>query len=543
MKKVHFHFPLRSNLFSRSVWVLAALLVGCLNTPDAQAINLSAIYSSACQREIGIVIDADDSKVRILTLEGEVKRINRFNIVYMAYYPVGDLPIPEVKRTGNVELINIKTVYEDEVVDLMTGWMIDAADDRISFLTIDGKETVLDQDDIWDIELIPMHENIKFESSSRKKHAFVHPYPFQYCKGQPGKNAGEYLIYPQHLLEDPIRIKRELDRLKEGYDKLKGFQNDKKYYPKPQVYGNSARLGLWGIYGTRYGGSKQRNNSFIPEIISESSSGPFGFQYVLVTGSALIPSSVHEEPQMNFYYALKADYVHFAIMVDFNRYVIGETNYEWHADDLNEHDHRDNDTFNVSGGFDYGSFTLDLSIWNRIQYGVRSGDYFHENAFNLNKGGITFENRFIKAELQYGFGDDKKKDPIPVPDDANEWEIAYIEAYNAHLAKQPDFETDYLMGRLNLTFFSLSPFNPRYSLIYREIDFRRENNLEGTGAFRYKGSSLTNALYVLYPYDDEISFGGFLSLELLENSYGETGLDDSSSNIFPKGGLNIALIF
>ncbi len=543
MKKVHSHFPLRSSSFFKSVSTLLVLLILCLISHSAQAINVSAVYSSACQREIGIIIDADDSKIRLLTLEGSIRNIDRFNIIYMAYYPVGEMPIPEVSYADDVEMIIIRTIYNDEVVDLVKGWMIDAADDHISFLTINGDETVLDHDDIWDIDMVPLQEKVRFNSGGRKKYRFVHPYPFMHCNHHAEKSGEGPLIYPQHLLEDPILIKKELDRLREGYDRLKDFYADKVYYPKPQIYGNDARLGLWAVFGSRYGGSKQRNNNFIPEIVSEYSNGPFGFQHILVTGNALMPSGVHEEPQMHFYYGLKADYVHFSIMVDFNRYIIGEDKYQWHAEDLGENDHRENDTLNVAGGFDYGNFAIDFSVWNRIQYGVRSGDNFHENSTNLNKGGLIFENRAIKAELYYGFGDDKKKEPYPVPDDASPWEIAYIEAYNAHLAEQPAFYTDYVMGRLNLTFFSFKPFNPRYSLIYREIDFRRENNPQGEGAFRYKGTSLTNALYMEYPFDDEISFSGFFSVELLDTSYGETSLSDSNSHVFPKGGVNFALIF
>lgn len=543
MKKANSHFQWRWNSSSSRRIVCLALLLLLLAAPAVHAINVAAVYSSACQRETGMIIDADDSKIRLLTLDGEIRRIDRFDIVYMAYYPVGEMPVPQVAYAEDIDLIEIKTIYEDEVVNLVKGWMIDAAEDRVSFLTVNGKETVLDYADIWDIDIMPLHDTIRFPKVRKRQYRFVHPYPFQYCNGEAETDSAADPIYPQHLLEDPILIKKELDRLKEGYDRLKGFHNDKVYYPKPQVYGNDARLGLWAVFGARHGGTEYRKNNFIPEITSEYSSGPFGFQHILVTGNALMPSGVHEEPQMHFYYGLKADYVHFAIMVDFNRYVIGESKYQWHAEDLLTNDHRDNDTLNVAGGFDYGHFAIDVSIWNRVQYGVRVGDNFHEGSLNLNKGGLFFENRTLRAELYYGFGDDKKQEEIPVPDNANPWEIAYIEAYNAYLAQQPPYVTDYVMARLNLTLFAFSPFNPRYSLIFREIDFRRELNLQGEGAFRYKGASLTNAVTFDYPFDDEIRFAGFLSVEVLENRHGVSSLSDSDSTVFPKGGVSAALIF
>jgi len=541
--KVSSHSLWRSNLFSKAALIFLTLLVWTSYRSTLQAINTFAVYSSACQRDIGVIIDVDDSKIRLLKMNGEIKSIDRFNIIYISSYPIGVNPIAEVKVSDGTELILIKTIYNDEVVDLVKGWMIDAAENQISFLTVNGTETVVDNEDIWDIERLPLEKTLKFPTGGQKTYRFAHPYPFMHCDKDANQGGEVHLIYPQHLLEDPLLIKRELDRLQGGYDRLRAYHNDKVFYAKPQVYGNEARLGVWGNIGSRYGGSEQRGNNFIPEISSEDSDGPFGFQDILVTGSALLPTGVHEEPQMHFYYGLKADYVHFAIMVDFNRYVIGESRYQWHAEDLSQNDHRANDTFNISGGFDYGNFSVDISVWNRIQYGVRSGEIFFGSSINLNKFGFIFENRSLKAELYSGFGSDQKEEPFPVPDNANPWEIAYIEAYNAYLAQQPEFSTKYMFYRLNLTLFSFSPFNPRYSLIYNAIDFKREVNQEGEGAFRYRGASLTNALYLEYPLDDEISLSGYLSVELLENRYGASDLNDSSSQVFPKGGLNLALIF
>lgn len=543
MKKASFHFPWPSNLFFKASLILLTILVWGSLRSALHAINISAVYSSACQRDIGVIIDVDDSKIRLLTLSGEIKSIDRYNIVYVASYPAGDNPIAQVKLTEEARLIVIKTVYNNEVVDLVKGWMIDSAEDQISFLTVNGTETVLDNDDIWDIELLPMEETIQFPVNGREPYRFVHPYPFMHCNNNAKHSDDMNQIYPQHLLEDRLLIKKELDRLNEGYERLRGYSADKVFYPKPQVYGNNARLGFWGNIGSRYGASRLRKNNFVPVISSESSDGPFGFQRILVTGNALMPSGVHEEPQMQFYYRLKADYVHFAIMVDFNRFVIGESEYKWHKEDLQENDHRENDKLNIGGGFDYGNFAVDLSIWNSIQYGVRVGENFHDNSISLNKLGVSFENRSLKAEFYSGFGEDQKEEPIPLPDSANDWEKAYIDAYNAHLAKQAEFSAKYVIYRLNLTLFSISPYYPRYSLIYRALDFERGPDLQGNGAFSYEGTSLTNALYVEYPLDDEISLSGYVSIELLEKKYGVPDLSENSSQIFPKGGLNIALVF
>jgi hypothetical protein len=534
----------RSNSFfsHRLIGLLIGGIVG-LVAVEALAVNMAAVYSSTCQRDIGVVIDVDHKSIRLLSLDGQIRRIDRFNIIYVATYPVGDIPIARVANPESLEIVTIKTLHGDDVVDLVSGWMIDHSEHRLSFLTLDGVEVIVDVNDIWDIEFRPLQNEIAFSPGQSRSYHFVHPYPFMHCQAETTATTDVRLVYPQQLLADPFLIKKEFDRLKDGYDRLKGFNKDKRFYARPQIYGNDARLGVWANYGSRYGASRQRNNSFIPEIISEYSAGPYGFQHIIVTGNALMPSGVHEEPQMHVYYRLKADYVHFAIMVDINRYVIGESRYRWHPEDMEPYDHRDNDTLNVAGGFDYGAWAVDVSVWNRVQYGVRGDSVFHHGALALNKGGIFFQNRLVDVALYYGFGSDRKKEPLPLPDDASSPMSAYIDAYNRELAEKPEYQADYSMVRLNLDFRWLKKLSPAYSLIVRELVFHRQPDSSGTGEFRYRGLSLTNALQFQYVLDDEIRTAGYLSLERLENSYGIAALDSSDGRWFPKIGLNVALVF
>ena len=535
------HWPW--SLFCSPTWLLPLLIIWLFSFSEAHAIDISAIYTSACERQNGVIINADDSKLQLLTLAGAIKEISRFNIIYIASYPVGHLPIKKAENISGSQLVSIKSIYNNQIVDLVKGWMIDQSEEQISFLTLNGTEVVIDIKEIWDLRFETITGDIEFPSVQANQYRFVHPYPFMHCNQDTETVDTHFLIYPQHLLEDPILIKNELDRLAEGYDRLRNYENDQAFYAVPQIYRNESILGVWGNIGSRYGASKNRNNNFIPEIRSESSDGPFSFQYVLVTGNSLMPYGLHEEPQMHLYYALKADYVHFAIMVDFNRFVMGETKYQWHKDDLSENDDRENDTLNVSGGFDYGAFAFDLSVWNRIQYGIRFGDYFHEDDMSLNKAGIFFQNRLIKAELYYGFGMDEKPEQLPIPDDADSPMAARIEAENALRALVQPFYTEFKFIRLNLELKWLQSVRPVYSLIYRSIDLVRDPNQAGEGAFMYQGRSFTNALYLDYVLDDEIRLSGYLSLEVHQNDFGLTNLDDSASQTYPKMGMNMALVF
>ena len=108
------------------------------------AIQYSAVYTSACEREIGIILKVDDSKIFLLDLNGEIKQMRRFDIIYMAYYPVGQLNIPKIEASEHINTTVIKTLYKNRVTFMLEGWMINFSDNKMSFLTTEGTETVID---------------------------------------------------------------------------------------------------------------------------------------------------------------------------------------------------------------------------------------------------------------------------------------------------------------------------------------------------------------------------------------------------------------
>jgi hypothetical protein len=240
---------------------------------------------------------------------------------------------------------------------------------------------------------------------------------------------------------------------------------------------------------------------------------------------------------------MKAAYVHFSIMLDFSRFTMGSEKYKWSSEDLDDNDNRENETFHLAGGFDYGPFAIDVSVVDFIYYGVRHEDQFHQDDMLLNRGSISYHNRHFKAELHYGFGDDSKPPLIPLPDDVSEAERAYIEAYNEKLRKKPNFYADFLYYRFNLDLFNFGKLRPTYSLIYRSLDFIRKKDGDGLGEFVYASQSLTNVLYLSYPINTDLKLSGYVSLEQVEKKYGTSKLDDSSSHTYPKGGLSLALLF
>ena len=528
------------------VFLALASLMQVLFSSSLLAIQYSAFYTSACEREIGIILKADDSKIFLLGLNGKIKQIRRFDIIYMAYYPVGQLNIPKIEASEHINTTTIKTLYKNRVTFLLEGWMINFSDNKMSFLTTEGTETVIDKNVIWDISFKKHDQKIPFKNREDEiPMRFVHPYPFAGCENE--EKEGLRQIFPQHLLEDPLLIKAELDRLHQGYEALEVNVREKVFYPEPQVFTNISTLSIWGNMNLRYGSSTTRNSSFVPAIRSELSEGLYKYQRVIVTGTALMPYSVHEEPQTQFYYAMKSGYFHFSLMYDLNRFLVGDSRYKWQANDILESDYRQNEISHLGAGFDYGNFAVDYTTAS-INYGVRhKEDHFHSDSMNLNRGSIYYRHRLLDVELYFGTdgkSDEKERKEIVTPDDASPEEEAYFEYLRQQQALEPEVKKDFLFYRFNLNLKDFETIHPKYSLIFHRFNFKIGENRSGAGAFKYSGKSLTNALYLSSEIEEyDLLINGFISIEMIENESGITEYTEQRKANIAKAGISLGLVF
>jgi len=543
-------YPLRSllNFYCRkAVLYLALASLGLLLfSSRLLAIQYSAVYTSACERKIGIILKVDDSKIFLLDLNGEIKQMRRFDIIYMAYYPVGQLNIPKIEVSEHINTTVIKTLYKNRVTFLLEGWMINFSDNKMSFLTSEGTETVIDKNVIWDISFKKHDRSIPFKNKDDEiPIRFVHPYPFAGCENE--EKVGLRQIFPQHLLEDPLLIKAELDRLHQGFEALEVNVREKVFYPEPQVFTNISTLSIWGNLNLRYGSSTTRNSSFVPAIRSELSEGLYKYQRVIVTGTAPMPYSVHEEPQTQFYYAMKSGYFHFSLMYDLSRLLVGDSRYKWQANDILEADNRQNEISHLGAGFDYGNFAIDYTSAS-INYGVRHDeDHFHSDSMNLNRGSIYYRHRLLDVELYFGTDgkkDEKEEKEIVTPDGASPEEEAYFDYLRQQQALEPEVKKDYLFYRFNLNLKDFETIRPKYSLIFHRFNFKIGENSSGAGAFKYTGTSLTNALYLSSEFEEyDLLITGFISLEMTENESGITEYTEQHKANIAKAGISFGLVF
>lgn len=493
---------------------LATLIAICAEAPIF-AVELHAFYTAACQRQIGVILGANNHQIYVLSVRGEIVPVDRFAVIYWATYPIDVFPIKEVQNPELVPLIRIDTLEGSNLATLVRGWPVDFSKEKVAFLTLKGREIIIDRSGIYHIESEAKSEAVRFEEESRAQYVLEHPYAFSGCPKDAGwiqsasRDGTPNRVFPQQVLSDPISIKREFDRLAEGHQLLKKYEQDQQFYPIPEVYTNQTALGMWFLFGSRYGASGTRNNNFTPLLVDRSSSGPFGFQQEFITGSGPLPYGLHEEAQTQLHYRFKADYFHFSAMLDPSLLLVG-SKYDWRISDVSESDIRVNDTGMIEFGFDYARWSL----------GISSGGY--------------------AIGAKYGGRFDSSKSSI------SKWTLRYqsyrwiAEIWAAGSSAEDTYSIRFL--RLNLFFNPNRDWRITGALINRKVSYDGLSS-PAHDDFLVETTSQTLLGIAEMRFRRRYWVGAMAAIENFESKSGLSSLSESSSKVYPKGGASISLSF
>ncbi len=514
-------------LVLRFIRALAAVmvLVVVLSSQRADALNVHAIYRTACNRELGVMLKVDKRTVHLLKFDGTIIKIPRHEIVSLAYYPVSKLPLERTPSQPEVPALRVQTLYHDEIVNLAIGWPVDFSETKIAFLLENGKDLVIDKDSIWSLSFVRSFDSPKRYKASTPL-AFAHPQTAGFCI-EPKTQASSRTVFAQQLLNDRVVIKRELDRLHDGYQEVVEFEQDQKFYPVPHVYKDRTTLGLWVSALSRYGASKSRSNNFTPVLVDELHLGPFRYQHIFLSGAAPNSFLLHNEAQSQIFYRFKAAYFHASLFVDPNLVLVG-AKYEWRLDDLSDEvlDDRVNEIAAVEFGFDFGPVAIELSPAVIAQSALKApGLFVSKNDLNLWRAGIRFTKRRWEAEMFGGY--------------ATAEGGVFGETIDQQLEES---NWRYFYGRANFSF----DFHPRIessvSAIFRMLDYQvsgtdfNNNNVE----LRYNSKSLSTALKASFALSHRFSIGGNAILEVQTQRFTN---QSSKRRFFPKLGLSTSFSF
>ncbi|MCB0421061.1 MAG: hypothetical protein KDD61_08695, partial [Bdellovibrionales bacterium] len=166
-----------SNRTNRLILKTLVGLAGFLLVLQAHAVNVMAVYTAACQRELGTIINVEDHNVDFLTLDGTTKQIRSHEIIYLAYYPLDQLPLNKDIKPNSVSRVYIYTKHKNKITLLTSGWPIGFTKDKVAILTEKGQETLVQRRNIYRIRYEKLNNSLAktSTSSSASRYNFIHP--------------------------------------------------------------------------------------------------------------------------------------------------------------------------------------------------------------------------------------------------------------------------------------------------------------------------------------------------------------------------------
>ncbi len=371
------------------------LLIFSFFISQAFAVQVEALYTSLCQRHVGITLYVDKRFSYFLNTEGHLKKIPRYQILSAASYPLDHFPLlQDLKIPEEIPQVRLWTLRKGELVQLGQGFVLGYNQSGFQLLTLQGHEVYISSESIWRIDILRVANTLSAPKSYHKKYHFSHPQRGQCLES----NDNAVVVYPSELISDPVSIKRRFDSQIGAFKKVQDYAEAQSFYAIPQVYKNFTSIGYWAPLGNRYGSSSGRVAGLAPLIRNEYSQGPFSFQHLSLTGAGPIPESIHEESQTMLYYGFKSSYVHFAGFIDPSLILAG-ANYQWQEDDLSGLDERTVESSYLSLGFDRGPFSVTFFLNSHLFGAFKQNENFTKFTADLFRLGLAW--RTSKLALNF----------------------------------------------------------------------------------------------------------------------------------------------
>lgn len=487
---------------SYSKFFILALLV----SGQVMAMQVEAIYTSLCDRYIGVNLFSDKRYAHFLTTDGQLKKIPRYQILSMASYPLDKFPAQaQIKIPSSVPFARLWTLNKGEKVVLAEGFVLGSNSSGVQIFTLSGNEVFASKDSLWKVDILNDDSTLKVYSESSEKYFFSHPHQ-EKCKEEVIGNK----LYPNELISDPISIKRKFDQQMVALKILKDYEEAQSFYAVPQLYKNSTSIGYWLPLGNRYGSSEGRVAGIAPLIKNELSKGPFSFQHLSLTGAGPIPDSIHEEPQTMIYYGFKASYLHFAGFIDPSLILAG-TRYQWQEDDMQGLEDRAVESSYLALGFDRGPFSITMFLNSHI-----FGAFQEENDF------VKYDGDLVRLGIGWR---------------TNKFQLKINKSLSSNLSTNSSDTWD--NGKLGVMRFDSSydwseRLKSEFFYITRTLSFEGVNS-----NISYDGNSQTLGLGGYYSLNRRWTVGGRLSMEQISN---KSELGDNKDR-FLKLALNASMNF
>lgn len=255
------------------------------------ALELYSLITGGCRAQTGLIVNTDETTVRMLTLDGTMAEVPRQMIEVVLVYNIHDSPFQRLDLTSELQASLREVEVDDNENTHFIGWPIRFIENLIVFYDIDGKTHLVD------IDRIKRFSYPDTRSLGINSIANYTPVRFGLGDNLPEcrrkKAEGKKIIEPTRMISDRIRVHKFFSVYQAGFAHLQRFQKKTLFYAKPFLYEKETRLGL--IYTKEE--YRRELNFLLPLYFQWSNGSPYGSQGEYVIGSKSVELLPSVEPQ------------------------------------------------------------------------------------------------------------------------------------------------------------------------------------------------------------------------------------------------------
>jgi hypothetical protein len=287
--------PPNKIILSSCFWQLLLLLAIHLLIPDrSYALEVYSMIINGCDAETGLIVDADDKSIHMLTLDGNLAELRRNDIEVVLVYNIHDNPVSSLNLASGLYDTLREVEVDDKEGTHFIGWPIRFIENMIVFYDVDGKTHLVD---LEKIKAFTYPKDVGFTAKPISNFKPVHfglGDNLPECRQEDTDLA--WHVEPTRMISDRIRVHKFFSVYHTGFMNLKRFQRKTAFYAKPFLYEEETRLGIVYVEDELL----HELNFIFPLYLQWSSGKPYGSQGQYVIGSTSVDLLPLVEPQFIF---------------------------------------------------------------------------------------------------------------------------------------------------------------------------------------------------------------------------------------------------
>lgn len=317
------HIRLALSLFS--------ILFLCL-APPALGLDLFSFHGAGRCPTVGAVVALDNGAAHILTLEGTQQRISLSEISAVAQYSVLEAPFSRlVTRPGDIPPLRVRLKGDQAG---FSGFATNFFSGVAFFLDLAGQTRVVELRSITSAHPEPTAAS----QQEMPGHGVRVRFPEQLRVPEDCTvSAAPLEISSVRVVNDSLRLQSFFSDLGAGYSSLEKLVERASFYPVPQLYDTSSRLGFLfskSLKQTKLSLTENILVAMLPVYLETGAGTPYGYQGFFKGGAGIYDPIPSFKPEFGFETDFKAHVLHGSLVGNLAALPAGKSVFLSRVDDL-----------------------------------------------------------------------------------------------------------------------------------------------------------------------------------------------------------------